>query len=136
MPQRKELEGILRKIQAKFSRFYSKVLTEKNLTIPQFSLLILGVDEGALPMSEIAERMYIASPSVTNLVDRLEKQNMVKRTPHPDDRRSYLIEVLPEGRKVVDEIRKLTVGKMAVKLESFSERDIEVIQQFYQVINC
>ena len=41
--------------------------------------------------------------SVTNIVDRLEAQGLVRRVPHPTDRRTTLAEITAEGRKVCAE---------------------------------
>jgi DNA-binding MarR family transcriptional regulator len=38
--------------------------------------------------------------SVTNAVDRLESAHLVRRLPHPSDRRTTLIEITDEGRAV------------------------------------
>lgn len=135
MEERKNLEAVLRRLQGKFSKFYAKVLTEKHLTIPQFSLLILTVDEGPLTMSEIAEKLYIASPSVTNLVDRLENQKLIARTPEPGDRRATLIRVTPKGESLVREIRKMSVGRVMHIIERFSGREIGVITRFYELLS-
>ncbi len=135
MADRKELESILRSIQGKFSRFYSKILTEKNLTIPQFSLLILIVDEGSLRMNEIAEKLYLASSSITNLVDRLEKQKLIKRVKDSKDRRVYFIQVTESGKSVVSYIRKMTVGRIAKQLGAFSGGEVKTIKKFYEAIN-
>ncbi|MGW3606320.1 MarR family transcriptional regulator [Micromonospora sp. NPDC005161] len=37
---------------------------------------------------------------VTNAVDRLESAGLVKRTPHPTDRRTTLVDLLPKGREL------------------------------------
>ena len=89
MERRKELEDRLRRLQGLFTRFYSKVLTERRLTIPQFSLLIIVADEGPLKMQQIAAKLHLASSSITNLVDRLEVQKMLQRRQDPGDRGRY-----------------------------------------------
>lgn len=134
MKKREELEAKLRSLQSKFSRFYSKILTEKNLTIPQFSLLILAADEGPLQMKDLADRLYISNASVTNLVDRLEKHKLLRRNPHPEDRRAFLIEVTEKGKEVIHEIRKLTVGRVAGKMHDFPDPEITLVLKFYNVM--
>jgi hypothetical protein len=44
----------------------------------------------------------LASTSVTNIIDRLEAQGLVRRTSHPTDRRTTLAEITEDGRRVVD----------------------------------
>ena len=57
---------------------------------------ILAVVEGAgepLEPSIIAERLLITTGSVTSLLDNLEKRGLIRRLPHPDDRRKLLVEI-------------------------------------------
>jgi DNA-binding MarR family transcriptional regulator len=50
----------------------------------------------------MGERLMIHPTSVTNIVDRLEEQGLVARTPHPTDRRTTLCEITAAGRAAVD----------------------------------
>jgi DNA-binding MarR family transcriptional regulator len=53
---------------------------------------------GALPLGKIGERLQVHPTSVTNLVDGLERDALVARTPHPSDRRTTLASITPDGR--------------------------------------
>jgi DNA-binding MarR family transcriptional regulator len=57
---------------------------------------------GSLPMGKMGDRLMLHPTSVTNIVDRLEGQGFVHRTPHPTDRRTTLAEITAEGRRVVE----------------------------------
>ena len=54
--------------------------------------------EGILP-SEIAEQLGVTRATVTGLLDGLEKETLISRTMHPDDRRAFCIELTPKGRE-------------------------------------
>jgi hypothetical protein len=41
---------------------------------------------------------------MTSLVDGLEKRGLVRRLPHPEDRRKLLIDITPDARAIVDEL--------------------------------
>jgi len=128
------LEAKQRLIQLKFSRFYAKVLTQKKMSLPQFSLLLLLIDNGPLRMGTIAEKLYLASSSVTNLVDRLEGNQYIVRLADPADRRAFTIKVTAKGKRVVADIRKITVVKIAQRLTAFGKKDIDIILRFYDAI--
>jgi DNA-binding MarR family transcriptional regulator len=69
--------------------------------------MVLAVIEGArqpLEPGVIAERLIITSGSVTSLLDTLEKRGLVRRLPHPDDRRKLLVEITPEAEAIVDQL--------------------------------
>ena len=68
---------------------------------------ILAVVEGAgepLEPSVIAERLLITTGSVTSLLDNLEKRGLIRRLPHPEDRRKLLVEITPAAQAIVDEL--------------------------------
>src|SRR3974390_1462814 len=67
--------------------------------------MALAVIEGAgepLEPSVIAERLLITTGSMTSLLDNLEHRKLIRRLPHPDDRRKLLIDVTTSGRAIVD----------------------------------
>jgi DNA-binding MarR family transcriptional regulator len=67
---------------------------------------VLAVVEGAgqpLEPSVIAERLMVTTGSMTSLLDNLEKRGLVRRLPHPGDRRKLLIDITPEAQVIVDE---------------------------------
>ncbi|MFN8126635.1 MAG: MarR family transcriptional regulator [Candidatus Nanopelagicales bacterium] len=66
-------------------------------------MLLLFSASGRLPMRVIGDRLQVHPTSVTNAVDRLEAASMVRRTPHPDDRRAVLVELTEPGREVAHE---------------------------------
>ena len=104
------------------------------MTLPQYALLnqLAGCD--AMPMSEAGERLYITKPAVTHLVDKLEKNKFLKRIPHPKDRRIYLLEVQPKGKKVIRRIQGNIFRYLLRVLDQFSEQDCKTIIKFHALI--
>jgi DNA-binding MarR family transcriptional regulator len=51
-----------------------------------------------LPLGQLAERIACVKSNVTQLVDRLEADQLVRRVPDPSDRRSVRAEITEEGR--------------------------------------
>jgi DNA-binding MarR family transcriptional regulator len=76
------------------------------LSGPGFNVLMIIEGAGrALSPFEIGERRLVTRGTVTGLLDTLEKQGLVRRTPHPDDRRMFLIELSDPGRALLAEVR-------------------------------
>jgi DNA-binding MarR family transcriptional regulator len=65
-------------------------------------MLLYFSRRAALPMALIGERLQVHPTSVTNLIDRLQAAGLVRRTPHPDDRRSTVVELLAAGRELAE----------------------------------
>jgi len=80
-----------------------EVLRPHGLTFARYELLTLLFFSrtGALPLSRIGSRLQVHPASVTNAVDRCEAQGLVRRRPHPSDRRATLAELTPAGRDLV-----------------------------------
>ncbi|HEX2187646.1 MAG TPA: MarR family transcriptional regulator [Longimicrobiaceae bacterium] len=53
----------------------------------------------SLPLGQLAERLSCVRSNVTQLVDRLEADGLVRRVPDPGDRRSVLATLTEEGRR-------------------------------------
>lgn len=76
-------------------------LKPHRLTFARFEALVLlsFARRSALPMRVMGERLQLHPTSVTNIVDRLEADGLVKRQPHPTDRRATLVEITEPGRE-------------------------------------
>jgi DNA-binding MarR family transcriptional regulator len=75
-----------------------------DLTFARYEALVLLYfsRHGELPMGKIGDRLMLHPTSVTNIVDRLEQHDLVRRTPHPTDRRTVLAQISEDGRQVVE----------------------------------
>ncbi len=68
------------------------------------ALAVIDGAESPLTPSEIGERILLPSASITSTLDVLERRGWVQRVPNPEDRRSVLIEITPEGRATADQL--------------------------------
>jgi DNA-binding MarR family transcriptional regulator len=78
------------------------VLRPYDLTFARYELLMLlhFTQRGALPITKASIRLQVHPSSVTNAVDRLEQAKLVRRRPHPDDKRATLVEITARGRRL------------------------------------
>jgi DNA-binding MarR family transcriptional regulator len=76
-------------------------LRPHGLTFARYEALVLLYfsKRGSLPMRVMGQRLQLHPTSVTNIVDRLEADGLVKRIPHPTDRRTTLVEITETGRE-------------------------------------
>jgi DNA-binding MarR family transcriptional regulator len=79
------------------------LLRPHGLTFARYEALVLlsFSRDGALPMSLIGQRLMVHPTSVTNTIDRLERQELVVRKPNPRDGRGTLAEITPAGREIM-----------------------------------
>jgi DNA-binding MarR family transcriptional regulator len=82
----------------------NEVLRPFGLTFARYEVLAWlawNTDCGSLSLSQIGERLQVTPATVTNAIDRLEADDLVRRVPHPDDTRSTLAEITARGRRLV-----------------------------------
>ena len=75
--------------------------------IPQAAATALAVIDGAgvpLTPSQVSDRVLIASATMTATLDLLERRGWIRRLANPDDRRSTLIEITPDGKAATDQL--------------------------------
>lgn len=79
-------------------------LRPHGLTFARYEALVLLTfsRRGLLPMRVMGERLQLHPTSVTNIVDRLEADGLVRRTPHPTDRRATLVGITDAGTAVLE----------------------------------
>ncbi|MDX8151405.1 MarR family transcriptional regulator [Patulibacter brassicae] len=78
----------------------NELLRDEGLTFPRYEALMLlsFTRTGSLPLGKIGQRLQVHRTSVTNIVDKLEQDGLVRRVPHEHDRRATLAEITDEGR--------------------------------------
>ena len=76
-----------------------------DLTFARYEVLAwLATDpESSLTLSWISKTLRIPPATVTNIIDRLEDEKLVRRVPHPSDARTTLAVITPRGRRVATE---------------------------------
>ena len=79
----------------------SKIASESKLNLSEMVAMQHLRLDGPLVVGELRKRISLTSGAMTTLIDRLEKHGLVKREPHPSDRRSVLIHYVPQPQSEV-----------------------------------
>ena len=89
------------RVQQVFLGRVEELLRPLGLTFSRYEvLMLLGFTRrGSLPLGKIGERLQVHPASVTNAIDRLEVDGLVRRLPHPEDRRGVLAAITAAGRR-------------------------------------
>jgi DNA-binding MarR family transcriptional regulator len=75
-----------------------------SLNQSQGSALLVLAQHGPQRMSHLARFLLQQTQTTTDLVDRLERRNLVRRIRHETDRRVVLVEITDDGRALIDDI--------------------------------
>jgi DNA-binding MarR family transcriptional regulator len=105
------VDGALRPFGLTFARYEGLVL-------------LLHSRRGVLPLGKMGQRLMIHPTSVTNIIDRLEQQGLVRRLPHPTDGRTTLAELTDQGRSLAKRATR-AVNDVAFGLGGLSQGDLE-----------
>jgi MarR family 2-MHQ and catechol resistance regulon transcriptional repressor len=87
------------------SQYALRLLAERSiadtgLCLSDFAGLEALLHKGPLTITEIQEKVMLASGSMTAAIDRLEKMGLVVRKSTSKDRRAKVIQLTPEGKRV------------------------------------
>lgn len=107
------------------SRRLTKELARRaDLTGPQLTVVKMLEQIGDLSLSELSERIRAQNSTVTGIIDRMVRENLVVRERSKEDRRVVFIRLTPKGRKLAQEI---TVEPMEIfrnALEDLSANEV------------
>ena len=78
-------------------------------------------------LSELALRQAVSLPTMSNSISVLVQRGWVKRVPSPDDRRQVVLEVTPDGRAVLCDIKGQAEARVAELLGRLSPDELKCL---------
>lgn len=117
------IEKYLRKIEYIIRKKGREILQDFNITVPQFTALQILIYKKTMTIGELSQSMDLACSTITDLIDRMEKSNLVVRKRDEKDKRVVKVEVLPSGHKILEEVLRKRVEYLNGKLENLSQED-------------
>lgn len=102
-PTSMRLATSIMRVQQLISSELDAVLKPLGITFARYEVLqlISFSAAGRLPLSKIGERLMVHPTSVTNAMDRLESQGLVRRVADDKDRRRTFAELTDDGERVL-----------------------------------
>jgi MarR family transcriptional regulator, organic hydroperoxide resistance regulator len=119
------MEKELRYIAAIIKHSGRKILKNYTITPPQFIALQWLFEHGDMTIGDLSNKMYLAFSTTTDLVDRMEKNNLVKRVRDDKDRRVVRIHLLDEGKRVIEEVIDKRRDYLNSVLSNFEEDEVK-----------
>lgn len=71
------------------------------ISFPQARVMMVMADAEPVRMGELSAKLGVTARNVTTIVDGLEREGLLKRTPDPNDRRAILLELTPKGQELI-----------------------------------
>lgn len=120
--------AIARRLQKKFNA------AGLNITIEQWSVLYHLWKQEGISQQELCNATFRDKPSITRLVDNLERLNLVKRVPSEHDRRINLIFLTRQAQKLQEETMALADQTLNEALETVPVDRVDVCKEVLQIV--
>lgn len=101
-----ELAALLRPSLLRLTRVIRNQRVDISVTLTQLSAMSTVHKHGPMSAGELASCERVQPPSMTKVLANLEERGLVRREPHPLDRRQAIIAITAEGVRLLDEERR------------------------------
>jgi DNA-binding MarR family transcriptional regulator len=105
-----------------------------DITIEQWSILYHLWKEDCLSQQELCNRTFRDKPSITRLIDNLEKQKLVKRISSAEDKRINLVCLTDGARELQEATLQIANETMDEALVGVSREQIEMVRNVLQMV--
>jgi DNA-binding MarR family transcriptional regulator len=113
----------------------AELAREHNLPLSSYEVLLYLADapDGRMRMAELAESVLLSRSGLTRLVDRLEREGLLKRERCESDARGYFAQITPQGRRIFDAARRTHLdGVRARFLSRFSRDELRALGALWE----
>lgn len=135
-------DGLLEQISKTLNSIKSKcqlkdrtIADQLKVSCSELKCLKNFLSNDRISVKDLAERLGITSGGVTKIVGQLEEKNILRRDMDPEDRRGILVSLTGEGRDLIKELQKNTIGYYDLLFGDLSEKDKSDILKGIQLLN-
>lgn len=96
-----------------------------SITPEQWTILLFLSFEDGITQQELANVTYKDRPSITRLLDNLEKTALIARLADKTDKRSNLVHITKNGLTIAQKAREIALTTMLAALDGFTEEEIK-----------
>jgi len=117
------------RIARKMSKVTRKKLASYGLTTTQFFLLTALYEEDGVPISVIAQKVALDKATLTGLLDRLERDDLIGRKADPFDRRAIRIFLTPKAESMRAKLTELYNQNNGIFLSILTSEERDVFER-------
>ncbi|MFS8513790.1 MAG: MarR family transcriptional regulator [Planifilum fulgidum] len=129
-----DVEYLLREMSLLIKRKGREILNHFPITPPQFTALLWLDEEGDMTIGELSQKMYLACSTMTDLIDRMEKNGVVMRVRDERDRRVVRVRMLERGKVIIQDVMKARREYLAEILSTFSPEEVASIRRHLSML--
>ena len=105
-----------------------------DITIEQWSVLYHLWKEDGMSQQALCDATFRDKPSITRLVDNLEKLKLVKRVPSKEDRRINMIDLTTDAQKLQEQSMEVASQTLNEALDGVTHGQIEIAKEVLQKV--
>jgi DNA-binding MarR family transcriptional regulator len=102
------------------------------LTVPQFDVIATLGNTTGMNMSELAERTLSTKGTMTGIIDRLEAKHLVRREVPEGNRRSFIVQLTPEGEELFSKVFPAHIAYLKKRFERLEPSELELLRVLLQ----
>jgi len=125
-------------LQPRFSRWAMARVPQQEsageLSFQQLTVLYLVRTEG-VTLAELARRCMVAPTVITGIVDRLERQELIRREADPRDRRVNRLVLTDEGVRVSQVVEAGLAAEVAAQIDDFTAKELRELGRGLELID-
>lgn len=128
------IETLLRNVGTILRKRGRDISADFDITPPQLDALLVLQEHGELTMGELCQKMFLACSTATDLIDRMERNQLIERVRDTNDRRVIRLKVLEKGTQIYEEVltaRRRYLGGVLKELDQ-NEKE-QLIRSLTQV---
>ena len=104
-----------------------KNFEDTGLTLPQSMVIATLIESGEMKVTDLSSKINLSNSTISGIIDRLEKQQLVSRTRSDEDRRAVYINVTPKVKEFYKGIHKKVAESFTELLSDATSEEIEKI---------
>ncbi len=118
---------VIRRAQQRVVSLFNEHLGHQELTAPQFTVLLVAQSQDRMEQKDIAAKAFLDPMTVSGIIRRLEKKNLLRRDQSSRSRRGHMITLTDSGRALISRSRPIFEQINTQLLADLSGRDAEVL---------
>ena len=122
------------RITGQLNRNLRKGLRRSGINIARWRVLAVLKDNGRMNIGQIVGRTIIEQPTVSRIVDQLEREGLAIRETSDEDSRFVEVMLTPAGEKAFTEIYPLATRHQEQALQGFTQNELRILTSYLERI--
>ncbi|MCL4458445.1 MAG: MarR family transcriptional regulator [Chloroflexi bacterium] len=120
---------LLRRTHDAVARRVEKEMSRWNITTIKYGVLRHLSESRATSLTELSQKLFRGNSNTTTLIDRMERDGLVRRVPHDEDRRVIMVEITEKGQELRDKVKQPYREFLTRMMACYEGEELEVLDR-------